>query len=371
LMGIAVVVLVLALPLLVSAGPSKGAQEKVMQQADSLLKDGKIEEAAALYKKLLEADARYAPASDKLAFVYMSLGKTAEAGQYARQAIALDPSLSISYNILGMIEEHKGNIAGAQNYYEKAVANNPRYAKAFNNLANIYVKNRDYPKAEETYKKAITLEPDLAMAHNNLAYLFEIEGNMKEARSHYQKALSINPGLEMAKNNLKRLDDKLAGGVATAEDRAIADSLCTYELPPGYRLVKGVHPREGGSLAFFDYNFLQKIIVRELPRDNPINETLFSQMIVEYKSELLTLLEGLMEVKNMKTVGQGYLEIDRRKVLYISTEFEYGGAAVEGMFTLVSPSKSKRNVLIASIADKGLFRREVAERFLRKMSFEK
>ncbi|MHC9540200.1 MAG: tetratricopeptide repeat protein [Vulcanimicrobiota bacterium] len=346
-------------------------KEVLLKSADALFAEGKRDEAVKEYLKVLQADPKCANAYDRLAYLSMSLGRDREAFEYARKAVSFDDTLSVSFNILGMMEEGRGSIDEAETYYLKAVRNNPSYAKALNNLGNIYVKRKEYRRAEETYQKAIVQEPKLAMAHNNLAYIYEIQGKLKSAEEEYQKALAADSSSQIARNNLTRLKDKMAEKEAGAEERKVAESICSVQLPQGFRLVKGVVPKDGGKLALYEYNYFQKVLLRELPKENTMTEELFSQMILKYKDELIKLLEQLMEAKAMKINGQGYVEVDGRKVLYISTEFQHGGVPVDGVFAVVTASKKKLSTLIMAIAPKGLYERNVTERFLKKAHFDR
>ncbi len=354
-----------------AAKEASQGKEALLKSADVLSAEGKRDEAINEYLKVLRIDPKCARAYDRLAYLTMSLGRDKEAFEYARRAVSFDDTLSVSFNILGMMEEGRGNIDGAETYYLKAVKNNPSYAKALNNLGNIYLKRKVYRRAEETYRNAIAQEPRLAMAHNNLAYVYEIQGKLKDAEDEYQKALAADPSLQITRNNLKRLNEKMAEKEASAEERKLAESICTVQMPQGFRLVKSAVPKDGGKLALYEYNYFQKVLLREIPKENTMTEELFSQMILKYKDELIKLLEPFMEVKAMKINGQGYVEVDGRKVLYISTEFQYGGVPVDGVFTVITASKKKLSTLIMAIAPKGLYEREITERFLRKAHFDK
>jgi tetratricopeptide (TPR) repeat protein len=354
-----------------SLSPKRARQVKEkLDKVEILITQGKCEESVTILKEVIEEDSKCAAAYDRLAYAFMVLGKADEAERNAAKAVQLDPGLSVSYNILGMSEERRNNNAQALEYYLKAVKNDPRYAKAFNNLGNSYLRSSDFKKAEETYRAALSLDPTLAMAHNNLARVLELQGKIQEARKEYEKALQIDPAMEMAKENLKRLQERQAPVKLTDKDRACARSICHFEIPEGYALVKASEAVAGGGrLAVIEYRSFQKFVLRELPKDNKIDETVFAQMIVKYKSELITLLEGLMEGKHMKVVGQGYVDLDRRKVLYVSTVFEYDGSPVEGIFSLITSQRGERSVLIIALAPRGLYQRSVTDGFLKKIYF--
>ena len=364
-------IVITLLGILFSGAVCARAPKDALQKADRLISEGKMNEARSLLLEMVKEDKNNAAACDRLAYVSMASGASDEAENYAKMAVKLDGTLAISWNILGMAEERRGNNAQAAEFYQKAVKNDPSYAKAYNNLGNIYLKCSDFTNAEKTYRKALSMDPGLAMAHNNLAYVLELQGKAGEAKSEYEKALKIKPDLEMAQNNLKHLQEKQGASKVSGEEKALAQGICHFETPEGYVLVKAMSPQGGGKLALFEYHFFQKTVLRELPKDNKINETVFAQMIVDYKQELIALLEGLMEIRDMKIAGQGYVEVDRRKVLYVSTVFDYGGSRVEGMFTVITNPKDRRSVLIMAIAPRGLYQRVSTEAFLKHLYFER
>lgn len=353
----------------IPAKETKSEVDRLLQNAERLVKENRLSDALKEYQKAAELDPDCAVAYDRMAFLYMSAGDTGHAEQAAKTAIKLNPGLAISYNILGIIEENRKSYTSAEEFYKKAIQNDPQYARAYNNLGNIYNRRSDFENAESAYRKSIELEPRLAMAHNNLAYALEMEGKLPEAQKEYEKALELDRENQMAKNNLSRLKAKLAQPSATAEDRKIAESICAFSMPEGFRLVKGTMPEEGGKLAIFEHNYTQRIVIRELPKDNPINEALFSQMIIDYKPELLKLLEDLLKVRDIKIVGQGQTSIDQRRVLCINTEFQDEGTPMEGAFSVISGGQ--RSILIVALARKGAYRREITDSFLKNVRLNK
>lgn len=367
--------LVLVILLTLAGSPRVQARREsvddILRRADSCVKEGRLDDAIKEYRHAIDRDKNCATAYDRLALLYMTRGSADEARSAAENAVRLDPGVSVSYNILGIVEERRKNLTRAEEYYKKAVQNDPRYAKAYNNLGNIYVIRNDLKKAEETYRQATTFDPKLAMAHNNLAYALEMQGRLQEAVVEYEQAQSIEPGNRMISANLSRVKEKLSLPDSGASELTIAESICSFNIPQGFRLTRGAIEEHGGKIAIFDYNFSQRIIIRELPRDSKMNETLFAQMIVQYKQELLKLLEELVSVKGMNAVGQGYTDIDKRKVLYISTEFVDAGTTMEGVFSLVSQAEMNRNVLIVALAPKGTYRRDITESFLRSITFQR
>ncbi|MDQ7824370.1 MAG: tetratricopeptide repeat protein [Candidatus Eremiobacteraeota bacterium] len=364
------ILLCLAIFLAVEALPLSASPEALIK-AEALVKEGRIKEAISEYLNAARQDPACAEAYDRLAYLYMTEGRRQEAEEAARHALSLKATLPVSNNILGMLEERHGNLATAEELYKKAIQESPSYSRAYNNLGNICLKRGDFQRAEENYRKAISYEEGLAMAHNNLAYTLEFEGNLKDAEKEYERALALEPRLEIASLNLKRLRAKASQPPATEEDRRIAESICAYRLPEGFRLLKGLKPDDGGKVALFEYRYYQRVILRELPADSPFNEAVFTQMIMEYKKELLNLLEGLVSMKSMKITGQGYYTVGKEKVLAVLTESESEGTSVDGMFTLVTRPPRNRSILIVSLAPKGMFRKDVSERFLKGITFEK
>jgi protein O-GlcNAc transferase len=120
-------------------------------------------------------------------------GKLEEAAATYRKATALDPRNAAFHNDLGNVLAEQGRLEEAIASYEKALETCPEYAEAHNNLANVYQMTGRLEEAAAGYQQAIGLRPDYAEAHRNLGSLLCRQGRLPEAISSLRSAVSLNP----------------------------------------------------------------------------------------------------------------------------------------------------------------------------------
>jgi len=120
-------------------------------------------------------------------------GKLEEAAASYRKATALDPQNAAFQSDLGNVLAEQGKLGEAIACYQKALETCAEYAEAHNNLANLYQMTGRLEEAAAGYQKAISLRPDYAEAHRNLGSLFCRQGRLPEAIASLQSAVSLNP----------------------------------------------------------------------------------------------------------------------------------------------------------------------------------
>lgn len=134
-----------------------------LEQANTYLQSGRLEEAAAQYSRVLELDPEYAPAHNDLAIVLKEQGRLEEA------------------------------LAS----YQKALELKPDYALAYNNLGNLYKELGRLDDAAASYRRASTLQPDLADPYHNLGLVLLESGQGAEALGCFSHAVNLEPGKAM------------------------------------------------------------------------------------------------------------------------------------------------------------------------------
>ncbi|MDB4336058.1 DUF6165 family protein [Synechococcus sp. AH-603-M21] len=175
------------------------------QQAVALINQGKLKEAKAIYKEIINAGTSNYANYGNLAVIQLMQGHIEEAEDLLERAIKLRPEYTEAHNNIGLIKEKQGDLESAMDSYTKAIETNPNYIEAHINIGNIFQEKNLLPNAISSYKKAITLDPNHSDAHNNLGHALQKQGNLTEATSHYKKALRINPNHTDAHNNLGRV----------------------------------------------------------------------------------------------------------------------------------------------------------------------
>ncbi len=125
-------------------------------------------------------------------------GKLEEAAAAYRKATALDPRNAVFHNDLGNVLAEQCKLEEAIVSYHKALEICPEYAEAHNNLANLFQMTGRLEEAAAEYEKAIGLRPEYAEARRNLGSLLYRQGRVSEAIASLRTAVELNPGYEEA-----------------------------------------------------------------------------------------------------------------------------------------------------------------------------
>jgi Tfp pilus assembly protein PilF len=126
-----------------------------------------------------------------------------------KQGLEIFPNYIAAHNNLGNIFLAKGMVEEAIKEYEEALRIDPNVANVHLCLGNALYKKGMLEKSVSEYKKASKIDPNNVVAHINLGSLFAMEGMMNNAISEYEKALKIDPNNTIARSGLEHaLDEK-------------------------------------------------------------------------------------------------------------------------------------------------------------------
>jgi protein O-GlcNAc transferase len=177
----------------------------VMRSAIYHYKNGSLEQAEALCRKILTKKPKHADAFNLLGLISYERRNFDAAIAHIKTALQYDPFNSYYYNNLGTAYKAKKELNEALIYYRRAVQLNPAFAEAYNNLGSLLQWKRELDEAMACYRKALQLSPKYADAYFNLGTAFRVKGQPDEAIRYYLKALQLNPNLVEAHNNLGAL----------------------------------------------------------------------------------------------------------------------------------------------------------------------
>jgi tetratricopeptide (TPR) repeat protein len=118
-----------------------------------------LNDAATLYKKILDLNPRHAPACINL----------------------------------GTIHYNQGKFIDAEALYRRATEVDSEYALAFFDLGNVLDEMHRLNEAVNAYQRAIELVPNFADAHYNLALAYERQGERRRALRHWMAYTRLDP----------------------------------------------------------------------------------------------------------------------------------------------------------------------------------
>jgi protein O-GlcNAc transferase len=207
-----------------------------INQAVRLHQSGNLAQAEALYRQILQADPRHAPALHLLGSLAHQTGHHDAAVALIGQAIAINPLASIFHFNLGLVHKklrhwteaaacfqqalqinpqhvdasiylgqvfiEQGQLAEAIECHRQALYINPNHSGLHVNMGNAYVAKGLLDEAEECFRQALAVDRYHAGAHLNLGNTLLDQGRLDKALASYQNALAANPSLHDAHSNL-------------------------------------------------------------------------------------------------------------------------------------------------------------------------
>ncbi len=165
-------------------------------------KEGRLDQAEQVYRRLLEQQPDYVDALNLLGALIYQQGRFHEAVSCFEQVLILQPDNPDSYNSMGVVLKGQGNAEAAATYYRQALALRPDQPEVHNNLGNALWQLGDLEAAIAAYEQALTLYPAYPEAHNNLGSILKDLGRLEEAVAHLQTAIALKPDYVEALHNL-------------------------------------------------------------------------------------------------------------------------------------------------------------------------
>jgi protein O-GlcNAc transferase len=204
--------------------PNSAAPEPTFQHGLALHRQGRLADAAQVYREVLRRQPTHFDALHLLGIIAFQSNRPEVAVELIRAAISLNDTVAAAHNHLGIPLRRLGLLDEALASYDRAIALQPDFAEAHNNRGNAL---RDLGRTEQalaSFDRAIALKPDYAEAHNNRGYALAVLARIEEALASFDQAIALRPDFAEAHNNrgnalrdLERIEAALA-----SFDRVIA-----------------------------------------------------------------------------------------------------------------------------------------------------
>src|SRR3954471_22084496 len=140
------------------AGPPKSAA--AFQQAVALYRQGRLDDAEALCRKTLKADAAHVPALHMLGIVQLRSAKPAGAVEAFGRLLKLQPNSPDVLNNRAMALNELGRNDEALADLDRALALRPDYREALNNRAGLLFALRRFVEAADSYARLLAVAPE-------------------------------------------------------------------------------------------------------------------------------------------------------------------------------------------------------------------
>lgn len=208
------------------------AQEQVRRRLRLALdyhRRGHLEQAAAVYRRVLAGDPHHPDALHLLGVLHYQRGEPEQAVELISQAIGALPAHAAFHDNLGNALQALDRPAEAVAAHRRALELAPRSAEAHNNLGRAWQKLADFDAARACYETACQLRPRYATAWLNLGLLLRERGRPAEAAESLAAAVRCDPEQPEAHFQLA-LARQEAGDV----EGAIASYRRTCKLRPAH-----------------------------------------------------------------------------------------------------------------------------------------
>ena len=170
------------------------APASIKQQFDAAMQHhqaGRLGEAEMLYRQILAAEPRHAPALQMLGLLAQQCGHLPDAIQLLRQSAAVQPTAEAFYN-LGLLLVQNEQIEEAIDCFTKAVALRPNFVEAQTNLGNALAELNRTDEAIAVFERALAIRPDLAQARWNLSLARLIKGDYAAGWDDFESRWEVN-----------------------------------------------------------------------------------------------------------------------------------------------------------------------------------
>jgi len=150
------------------AVPPASRFDQVMALAQEHHNAGRVPQAQALYRQILDAEPDHPDALHSLGVIAYQTGNNEIAAELIGRAVQFSPS-GAKYSNLGLVLQAQGKPDAAVASYRKAILHQPDHAVAHNNLGNALADLGNLDESVAHYRRALQLQPDFAEAHKNLS----------------------------------------------------------------------------------------------------------------------------------------------------------------------------------------------------------
>jgi tetratricopeptide (TPR) repeat protein len=174
----------------------------MLAQAVQAHRAGRLDEAAALYRRILATQPRHADALHLSGQIAESKGDHATALAFIAQAIAANGHIAAFHVSEGVVLLALGRLDEARRALQRALCLDRDSAEAHNVLGNVLLRLGERDASLACYRRALALRPHYVEARNNLGSALRALGRLDEAESQLRRALELRPGYAAGLANL-------------------------------------------------------------------------------------------------------------------------------------------------------------------------
>ena len=128
------------------------------------------------------------------AMTFLQAGQLDEAEALFRRILAANPNTLEALHYYGVLLDQTGRPDKAERMIRKAIKLRPDYAEAYNNLGKVMHGQMRFAEEVTCYRKALAINDGYPETHCNLGYALRELGRMEEAKACFRRVLELQPG---------------------------------------------------------------------------------------------------------------------------------------------------------------------------------
>lgn len=161
-----------------------------LRQGHALQMQGKLAEAAALYREVLDKEPRNAPALNLMGTLALQSGQIEPGIDMLRQALTIMPGFAPAHDNLGKGLEQLGKLEDAAASFGRVIALAPHFGEGYAHRARVLEKLGRPDAALKDLDKALSLKGDPELALNRGAVLLQLKRH-EEALTAFDKSIAM------------------------------------------------------------------------------------------------------------------------------------------------------------------------------------
>jgi tetratricopeptide (TPR) repeat protein len=269
--------------------------KRLMALAAEHQKEGRLEEAERLYRRILRQDPKNVDALRLLALIAGQAGHPDEAEDLLRRAVTLAPDFVHAILDLGRLAKDQDRYAEALECFDRAIALEPSNAQAHYLRGSTLAPAACTHEAIESFRRSLALRPRHVGALLGLGHLLKAVGDYHSAVESYSECIRHRPDLgetywSLANLKTYRFDD---AAVAEMERRAVAPGQnAQSEVNFLFALAKAYEDRGDFDRAWQYYRDGNSKQRAEVGYDPVQTEVMNDRIVKVFTAEFLSSREG-------------------------------------------------------------------------------
>ncbi len=187
------------------ANREAGAGEESIARANTLLEQGEVEQAQALYKEVLEKESENISARFGLGLCALSQNELQASAGYFKTIVEQEPDFVPAYNQLGTIALIQQQYQQAVEYFSQSLEQNNDQIHICNLLADALIFNGDYQQGVQLLVNSAETYPENTETLFKLGEIYMELDRQKEAKILFRRILQIDPQHQDAQKNLDKM----------------------------------------------------------------------------------------------------------------------------------------------------------------------